>query len=148
MDLFSLRPAVPAAQQCFPAACRPSVAGFYVRVECGDSFDMPAGVYLVNRSWDRRVPRRRAAASAAAAAAAAAVQLVQVGRISWDQWDGKAAAVALLCGPRSRRRDGAPPGDRGGGVREAEGGGHLPRSGPARGLDQCDPKSGSACPSP
>ena len=59
MDLFSLRPAVPAAQQCFPAACRPSVAGFYVRVECGDSFDMPAGVYLVNRSWDRRVPLRR-----------------------------------------------------------------------------------------
>ena len=59
MDLFSLRPAVPAAQQCFPAACRPSVAGFYVRVECGDSFDMPAGIYLVNRSWDRRVPRRR-----------------------------------------------------------------------------------------
>jgi hypothetical protein len=53
MDLFSLPPPIPPAQQCFPSKCRPSIAGFHVRIDCDNTASMPDGVYLVNRSWDR-----------------------------------------------------------------------------------------------
>lgn len=53
MDLFSLNPTTPPLQQCFPYPCRPSIAGFFLRVDCYNSATMPDGVYLVNRSWAR-----------------------------------------------------------------------------------------------